>query len=1291
MSEKYKKQKCDVCNMEISKTNWSKHIKSQKHIDNVSKETVSKETVSKESNNEDNEDKENPFIHFDDDLFIKSYEKIKCEICKIRILKKSWKKHLMSKRHLNGGCLKRGKDKFIEKTFEHESSKIEEIFFKFKDSILKMLNGNKFLFLNLHIVVSKTQTGDPFDYWLSSKNTKVEEGSNKSDIYEDCKKQIINKFFQKELVGSGWTFDHTKCLQVRISDYKPLKNNNTKSSTESTDIKELSGSSYIDLPEKWKNKKACINVQNNDNKCFMWSILSALHPVKEHTYRVSKYKDYVNELNFTGIEFPVKLKDIAKFEKLNHISVNVYYITNDSKNSNIEPLLISKNHNFDKHVDLLLLREADTEIFNDTGNSHYVWIKNISALIGRQLSKHEAKKYICNRCLRYFDEKKFKTHIEDCKNFAPMRTYVKNKNYKIEFKNHSNRQKHGICIYADFESIIVPIDEDSEDLKTKTGTKTTEIAEHRTSSYYYVITYNDEFYDEDYYIGEDANVKFIDSLIENVKKIVKNFKVKEIIMDEKDKSNYEKTLDCKFCNKKFNDDVNENTTNDNENKKVKKVADHDHYTGKYRQALCSSCNINKLRKQNFIPVIFHNLQNYDSHLIFQHLTDKGFESLSVIPCNSEKYISFSFNLPNDNKKEEPKERRPLFNHNTIEIRFLDSYKFLSESLDSLSKNLPFEKKPILINYFKKLKYEEEDQIKLLSKKGFYPYEYVDSFERYKETSLPPIEKFYSKISNSNISNNDYNHAINIWNEFKIKNLGEYHRLYNITDVLILADVFTNFRNICYKTYKLDPLFYYTTPGLAWDAMLLKTEVKLDCLYDENMYLFVEKGIRGGIVQCSKRKSDANNKYLSNYMKIKKSIYLMYVDANNLYGWAMSLKLPTGNFEWEENIPNIDELTNYIEKLNTMKGCFLEVDLDYPKEIHDKHKDLPFCAQKSEIVNEISKTKTKKLILNVYNKEKYVIHYKNLQQALDNGLELKKIHRILKFDESEWLKEYIDLNTKLRAKAQNNFEKDFFKLMNNSVFGKTMENVRKRVDIKLVIDTQKATKLTHKPNYKKFNLINDDLISLEFYKTSIKLDRPIYVGFSILELSKTLMYAFYYDILKPKYGENISLCYMDTDSFILEINTDDVYEDFKEIKEHLDTSDYPENHYLHSKENKKVIGKFKDEMVSADKFKVIRGFVGLRSKMYALEFETMETMEIDDIKKAKGVKKGVVKTLTYDDYVKCVTNKKASEAKKQYSFQSKKHIIKTIETVKKVLDWQDDKRYILENGINTLPYGHYKID
>ena len=251
-----------------------------------------------------------------------------------------------------------------------------------------------------------------------------------------------------------------------------------------------------------------------------------------------------------------------------------------------------------------------------------------------------------------------------------------------------------------------------------------------------------------------------------------------------------------------------------------------------------------------------------------------------------------------------------------------------------------------------------------------------------------------------------------------------------------------------------------------------------------MLLMVEKGIRCAICHSIHRYAKANNKYMKDYDKNIESSYIQYLDANNLCGWAISQKLPVNNFKWVEDTSKINEkfIKNYYE--NSKKGYILEVDVKYPKELHDLHSDLPFLPEKMKI------DKCNKLACDFYNKKKYVVHIKSLKQALNHGLKLKRVHRVIEFNQKAWLKPYIDMNTELRKLAKDDFEKDLFKLMNNAVFGKTMENIRKHKDIKIVKTDKKRNKLVSEPNYHTMNYISEDLSIIEMNKTKMKMNKPI---------------------------------------------------------------------------------------------------------------------------------------------------------------------------------------------------------
>ena len=547
------------------------------------------------------------------------------------------------------------------------------------------------------------------------------------------------------------------------------------------------------------------------------------------------------------------------------------------------------------------------------------------------------------------------------------------------------------------------------------------------------------------------------------------------------------------------------------------------------------------------------------------------------------------------------------------LSFIDSFQFMSTSLEKLVSNL----KQSGIENFKHTKKEFKHNFEWMTRKGVYPYSYLTSFKNFNDDPKSlKLKHFKNDLTGQDIKLEDYNFFLETCDKFNIKTLGEYQNLYLKSDVTLLADVFENFRNVCLNYYDLDPCHYVSSPGLSWDACLKMTNIKLELFTDVDMYQFCEKSLRGGVSIVTHRKSkSADNQHI------------IYLDANNLYGYALSSALPYKNFKWID--PQTFKLQDYktLCSNTTKKGHILEVDLVYPVELHDSHNEYPYCPEQmivtdkmlskysKDIANKykMKNSKVHKLIPNLKDKKNYVIHERNLRQAVDAGLVITKIHRVLQFRQKPWLKKYIDFNTSKRKEAKNEFEKDFFKLMNNSVFGKTMENLRKRQNIKLVTDFNKFKKETSKPTFIHGKIFNEKLVALHNIQEQLCLNKPVYVGFSVLEISKTLMYNFHYGFIKNNYNENAKLLYTDTDSLLYEVKTENIMKDLYNNKNLFDLSDVNDKRYCDDS-NKKVIGKFKPEYPNEK----IYSFIGLRSKMYSILCESgMESS------RAKGITKCVV--------------------------------------------------------------------
>ena len=1117
--------------------------------------------------------------------------------------------------------------------------------------------------VTLHVLFKKKkieyrddgQAEEVFEYKDAYFNSTAFTILNEYQIIEALDKaaeEINNKIAFWLSEGSGWTIVEIRSHYVNIVKYLPLR-----------------GSSYIPSPKELRNSMCgLINPKNKDNECFRWCHNRHLNPRKVHPERITKEdRESVKSLDYSGITFPVTINQINRIEKQNKI--NIYLFGYDTVKKRPYPIYPSPE-NYDDNLNLLYI-EGKNELGEET--THYVLIEDFSKL-NSKFTKHKGKKHFCMRCLQcFYSNESLAKHRVYCLAINGVQAIDLPQKYTdkngvertpcVYFKNHHKSLPVPFGIYADFECTTEKI---SGCQPSDKKSFTEKYQKHTACSFgYKVVCHYDKSYSGDVviYRGEDCIQRFIKCMFEEVKNcqsIIRDNFNKPLKMTNKDEKSFKMATHCHIREKKYRvDDV--------------PVRDHCHVTGKYRGSAHQTCNLKlKISAENIkIPVVFHNLKGYDSHFIMNELGElikKGEEDIkiNVIAQNAEKYMAFYIGK---------------------HLSFIGSFAFMSSSLDKLAGNLEDRDFIYTKDYF-----TDPVQFNLMKRKGVYPYDYMDSFSKFNDTELPKREDFYSLLTDNNISEDDYSHAKDVWNTFNLQNMGEYHDLYLKIDILLLTDVFENFRKTCLTYYKLDPLHYITSPGLAWDAMLKMTGINLELITDIDMQLFIEKGLRGGISYIAHRHATANNKYMKNFDLDKLISYIMYLDANNLYGWAMSQPLPYRNFRWVES-------NNVIPKRKGI-GHIYEVDLEYPEELHDSHSDYPCAPEKIKVASDnlspycqkiknifnISSGNVNKLITTLSDKENYVLHEENLKLYLSLGLKLKKIHRVLEFSEKPWLKEYIDFNTEKRKNAKNAFEKDFFKLMNNSVFGKTMENIRKRSNIKLETDPDHFLRQTAKPTFVSCKIFHENLVAVHMKKSFLKLDKPSYVGMCILDLSKVLMYDFHYNFIKAKYGERARLLFTDTDSLCYHIITDDVYEDLYNHKDMFDNSDYSKSSKFYFDENKKVIGKFKDEASG----NLITSFVGLKSKMYSYLVELPDG-EIKNNKAAKGISKNVTKRdLEHEDYLSCLLNSTIRKHKIK-TIRSDHHVVSSYEINKISLSCYDDKRYILDDGITSYAYGHVKIN
>jgi len=708
--------------------------------------------------------------------------------------------------------------------------------------------------------------------------------------------------------------------------------------------------------------------------------------------RVSKYTTEIwEQFDFTGIRYPTPFTDIKIFERNNSASVNVYGLEKDQRDQYyVYPIRISENLIVNRHFDLLYIQE---ETSNEV-KGHYCFITDLARLVVGQITSDGRRIFVCRRCLIHFGRQDLlDSHEPLCSSRDPIRSRMPRDDKLVcSFKNYQFKQHIPYVVYADFECALESISSAQRDPNADISF-TDKKHRHVPTSYCYYIVCNNESdttqYQPKLYQGENAVRHFWDSLredIRNIDRIYRNIAP----MNEAEMFNLinnNNDIFCHVCGYRPPSDIPNPM-----------VIDHCHLTGRVRGWACNECNIN-YQLPKFVPIIFHNGSHYDFKFIvseiytepadesnftdgrrrrrgnqnggprrqrarnefvldeadaseeeseeeFQEdeereidlvLGNEGFEEgeghdpavnigrrrprgIKVIAQNCENFISFEVPITD-----------------WLSARFIDSYRFLQSSLGGLASNLTDAQMQHTHCFF------PGGLFALARRKGVFPYEFVKSQANYNATELPRIEEFYSSLNDEGISEADYQHAKRVWDAFNCSNLGDYSDLYLKMDVILLADIFENFRRFSLDVYQLDPAWVYSAPGLAWNAMLKMTGVRMELFDDYEKYLFCEAGIRGGYCCASERYAKANIPSTADYDENNDPSYLFYIDANNLYGHAMSRTLPLNQFRWldQQEIADLDVLAIPEEGDD---GYFLEVDLEYPENLHDEHNELPFCPE-----------------------------------------------------------------------------------------------------------------------------------------------------------------------------------------------------------------------------------------------------------------------------------------------------------------------------------------------------------
>jgi hypothetical protein len=986
--------------------------------------------------------------------------------------------------------------------------------------------------------------------------------------------------------------------------------------------KNVKGGNWIKLPSPFNYGGSLVNIKNKDEKCFMWSVLACMN-LSVNSDKPSKYKEFANNYDFSMLNYPVSLNDIDNFSKGNKIFITVFELLhNEESNKFTLDIIFKSNGNIDEY-------KADIKLL--LYKNHYVCVRKLNLLL-KKVNNIKYNIYPCEYCDEcfFYREEALDRHILVCSAFNNVKLFkvpTRNEN-QVFFKNHFKSLKVGIKIYADFEVVLQKYEKEENDQIDKE--KTFYLSKHVPCAVgcCTIIEWSN-FINEFYYSGLDCVDKYIDYLFEMCRMIKERYILITSLSHKDIKVLINSNIKCVYCNK----NIDKSYVNGRLIENYETIL-----------PMHSACCLRYYKSFLIVPVLFHNLKGYDSHLFIDKLASRSVY-VNAIPISKEKYISFScvINVEGIN----------------VELRFLDSLAFLSGSLASNANNLTSYKYIGSNNSNLPM-----DSIKNLNSKLPFPYEYISSFEKLFEQELPCDEdSWYSSLTGEKQSMNIIQEAIRTFKERGCMNILDYMMLYLRMDVLLLAEIFESFRSNAFEEYGLDPLHYYTTPGLAWDSALKKSGVVLDLLMTkEQINFFTQPGtIRGGISTAGELKysGDVNDDCI------------MYYDVTNLYGYAMTKKLPVGNFEFEYfneltscSMEILIKTSNIISNYNEDDeiGYIFEVDLDYPLNLAERHNALPFMVER---YNE-------KLIPIIRDKYNYRCHICILKQAIEEGLILRRVHKIIKFKQSAFLNEYIMSNTLKRASTVDANKRNFYKLMNNAVYGKTIENILNRSKFNLMTSKTFSERMKKRQYVCKVissYSISPNLVVVEEKKLPPVFNKPVYLGFSILEISKRHMYFLLYKVIKPKF-EGCKLMYMDTDSLIIKMNFNISKLDYRGVEKYFDLSGYKND--LHNSTNKGILGTLKDEYPTNP----IKKFICIKSKCYAMIHENGVFSQ-----KNKGISNSACESLTFESYKEVLEAEYKNEHKRietdMVMFKVEDHKINTVLVRKVALSSIDEKRVVVQ--------------
>ena len=1137
--------------------------------------------------------------------------------------------------------------------------------------------------VNMKKIVAESDESDSDIFWIQMLEVDRPNCNLFPQEFEEWRSNLFTKLHERiqnqEQRGSNWTYTSVSHLGIIFG--KIITDGRITNSSQ------MRVGQWVPLPEKLPGKLFLYNLKTNKN-CLNTCIATWLCQdlFLERSTNDRKIKIILN--NWNKFRFP-------NLEKDGYISFSSLPIYEKQFNTDIIVYQVYENKAFRKTFQIAIVRKGTRPDLPEKNRlylvligetNHVVLVKKdkVQSFIRNFRTYHSKCDFIyCIYCFRGMNKTKICQHKSFCHKQNGVRNIrLPKKGDLYKFTKFSAMQPAPLIIVADTETIQRKCDSGIKD-----GVFT-----HELVSYGFNVLCNEKIVHSEIKTGSNPKKlcrEFVHNMFESGQACFEEEKKKWYInptLTCKDKKDFERQNLCKICENKFKDSLDKHRHHDWMKKPVYKNGIC--IEGNYLYALCRRCNTSISLKQRTISVIMHNSGKFDNKFIITGL-GKHYEirENSIISKSGETFMQFSVQKKNLEKYQ------PRFI-----LRFIDSINFLSGSLETLVKSLKSHGNcfKILEEGMKQQGFDDPELLSLVTQKCYFPYEFVNSYDKLLVKDLPAISAFDSILTNKSITSDQYKFAQKMFHLGKCTNMKQFMELYLLVDILLLSEVINSFRKICIEVYKLDPCAMTTTPSLAMESALLTKKFNVELLWEQEIVDLIKEHLKGGYVGVVIGHMIMLDRAIDPYTSILIELTAILADVNSLYPYILSRKIPIGEYhklsqveigEFENNYKEIDLDGDYAylvlftykssdsvrRNLDDFPVIYRNQSID-PEDLSSYTKDLmKECGYKLPNV---------KTLLATHEDGEYftTLGYLRLMESV--GIEIVEIKDVYRFHQEAIFKEFIDRNIELRKHAKTKFEKDLYKLFSNAIFGKLLFNIEKYcLQTFIVTDAKSFQSKIKNPLLSEMYPIGDEKMIMKIRQKSVTLSHPQYCGFFVLEEAKRHMGHLFHNVIRKTFPD-VRCAYTDTDSFLLIFKNINIIDSLHEtpLFEYFDTSNFHSDHAGYSQQNAFKLGLLKSETGSVH----IKEFVCLSPKCYCIKLADSKLKSA-----SKGTRKTEKEKISFEHYLKIHKSELLRYQAHDANIICKRNKLHTIARKKRALSKIEKKRVWVDAN-TSYAYGHPNV-